>query len=108
MKLTLLFAVFAAFLLAQDTKPLFNGKNLDGWEVIGDGQWTVISGGVLVGQRTADLRKQLVPGGPFSTPPQFNGWVNAQSWLYTTRNDFGEFDLHLEYWTKSHGNSGVS
>lgn len=108
MKFTLLFTTLAMSLLAQDTKPLFNGKNLDGWEVIGDGQWTVISGGVLVGQRTGDLRAKLVPGGPFSTPQEFNGWVNAQSWLYTIRNDFGEFDLHLEYWTKSHGNSGVS
>ena len=87
---------------------LFNGKNLDGWEVIGDGQWTVMSDGTLVGQRTGDLRKLLAPGGGFTTPQQFNAWVNAQSWLYTIRNDFGEFDLHLEYWTKSHGNSGVS
>ena len=28
--------------------------------------------------------------------------------LPITRNDFGEFDLHLEYWTKTSGNSGVS
>src|SRR5690242_1515357 len=108
MKLLLLFATLAASLLAQDMKPLFNGKNLDGWEVIGDGQWTVITGGVLVGQRTADLRALLVPGAKFKTPQEFNAWVNAQSWLYTKRNDFGEFDLHLEYWTKTHGNSGVS
>jgi len=50
----------------------------------------------------------LVPGGPFSTPKQFNDWVNAQSWLYTKRNDFGEFDLHVEYFTKTSGNSGIS
>ena len=34
--------------------------------------------------------------------------MDTQSWLYTRRNDFGEFDLHLEYWTKTTGNSGVS
>ena len=108
MKIPLLILTFTFVLAAADTKPLFNGKNLDGWEVVGDGQWTVMSDGTLVGQRTGDLRKLLAPGGGFTTPQQFNAWVNAQSWLYTVRNDFGEFDLHLEYWTKSHGNSGVS
>jgi hypothetical protein len=108
MKLSLLLATLAASLLAQDMKPLFNGKDLDGWEVIGDGLWTVTSGGVLVGQRTADLRAILAPGAKFTTPQQFSAWVNQQSWLYTKRNDFANFDLHLEYWTKSHGNSGVS
>jgi len=27
---------------AADFKPLFNGKSLDGWEVIGYGRWTVL------------------------------------------------------------------
>ena len=113
MKLRLFLAIagcswFIGTLAAADEKPLFNGKNLDGWEVIGDGQWTVMADGTLLGQRIADLRKMLVPGGPFTTPEQFKGWVDTQSWLYTVRNDFGEFDLHLEYWTKTTGNSGVS
>ena len=64
--------------------------------------------GTLLGQRIGDYRKMFVPGGPFTTPQQFKGWVDTQSWLYTTRNDFGEFDLHVEYWTKTTGNSGVS
>ena len=106
-------AAFALLLLAlpaaaADPQPLFNGKNLDGWEIIGDGQWTVMADGTLLGQRISDLRKMLVPGGPLPTPAQFKGWIDTQSWLYTTRNDFGEFDLHLEYWTKTTGNSGVS
>ena len=50
----------------------------------------------------------FVPGGPLPTPREFKSWVDTQSWLYTTRNDFGEFDLHVEYWTKTTGNSGVS
>ena len=95
-------------LSAAEWKPLFNGKNLDGWEVIGDGQWTVMADGTLLGQRIGDLRKMLVPGGPLATPVQFRSWVDTQSWLYTRREDFGEFDLHLEYWTKTTGNSGVS
>ena len=87
---------FAATLSAADGKPLFNGKNLDGWEVIGDGQWTMMADGTVLGQRIGDLRKMFVPGGPLPTPEQFKGWVDTQSWLYTKRNDFGEFDLYLE------------
>jgi hypothetical protein len=98
-------ALFLAFpLLAADFVPMFNGKNLDGWEVIGDGQWTVMRDGTVVGQRTGDLRKLFAPN---ATPPA-RGWMDNQSWLYTVRNDYGEFDLHLEYWTKTSGNSGVS
>src|SRR5262245_7704512 len=109
MKSVCLVAAFITALCAADRPvPLFNGKNLDGWEVIGDGQWTVLKDGTLVGQRTADLRKLMVPGAQFKTPAEFNGWRDQQSWLYTRRGDFGEFDLHLEYFTKSEGNSGVS
>jgi hypothetical protein len=105
MRLLPLLHLTALITLAAGPQSLFNGKNLDGWEVIGDGQWTVMADGTLVGQRIGDLRKMLIPGGPFSTPAQFSGWVNTQSWLYTKRNDFAEFDLHLEYWTKTSGNS---
>jgi len=104
----LLGLVAAGTMGAADWKPLFNGKNLDGWEVIGDGQWTVLSDGTLVAQRTTNLRTQLVPGGPLPTAADFRRWVDVQSWLYTKRDDFGEFDLHLEYWIRTMGNSGVS
>jgi len=67
---------------------LFNGRNLDGWEVIGDGVWTVMRDGTLLGQRVPAKSQH-------------------QSWLYTTR-EFREFDLRLEYWTRLGGNSGVS
>ncbi len=84
----------AAFLLAfpllspaASTK-LLNGS-LNGWESIGDGLWTVMRDGTLLGQR--DPKK-----------------AEHQAWLYTTKNDFGEFDLHVEWWTKFGGNSGVS
>src|SRR5437773_6445874 len=87
--------LLAGSLAAADWKPLFNGKNLDGWEVIGDGQWTVMADGTLLGQRIGDLRKMLTPGGPLPTPQQFKGWVDTQSWLYTRRSDFGEFDRTL-------------
>ena len=109
MKIACVFAMLAATLGAADrTTSLFNGKNLDGWEIIGDGQWTVLKDGTLVGQRTAYLRKILAPGVQFKTAAEFNGWRDQQSWLYTKRGDFAEFDLHVEYFTKTGGNSGVS
>ena len=76
----------------SQTADLFNRKNLDGWEVMGDGVWTVMKDGTLLGQR--DLAKNA------KTDPN-------QSWLYT-KKEFGEFDLHLEWWTRLGGNSGVS
>jgi hypothetical protein len=82
----LLFAL-ASSALAQ-WKPLFDGKTLDGWEVVGDGKWTVMSGGILLGDRA--------PKGSLH-----------QSWLYT-KQEFGEYDLQLEFWTRLGGNSGVS
>src|SRR5882672_12136260 len=109
MKTVCLFALLASSLGAADQAvPLFNGKNLDGWEIVGDGQWTVLKDGTLVGQRIADLRKVMTPGEQFKTAKEFSSWRDQQSWLYTKRGDFGEFDLHLEYWTKTAGNSGVS
>jgi len=68
---------------------LFNGKNLDGWEVVGEGYWNVLSDGTLVGQR--DPAKA----------------TDHQCWLYT-KKEFGEYDLHVEFWLRRGGNSGVS
>lgn len=62
--------------------------NLDGWEKIGDGLWSVMRDGTLVGQR--DLKK-----------------AENQAWLYT-KKDYADFDLHLDWWTRWGGNSGVS
>lgn len=104
----LILALAAVPMLAQDWKPLFNGRNLDGWEIIGDSQWTVMADGTLLGQRTPDLRKMVGPESPLKTKAEFDLWVHTQSWLYTQRQDFADFDLHLEYWTKTGGNSGVS
>ena len=78
-KTACLLAVFCAATFAADPKPLFNGKNLDGWEIIGDGQWTVMADGTLLGQRITDLRKQFVPGGPLATPAAFKaGWIRSR------------------------------
>lgn len=91
---------------AQGWKPLFDGKTLQGWESLGDGQWTVLADGTLVGQRVWD-RKMLAPGGKFTTPREYQSWLDRQAWLYTTA-EYGNFDLHVEFWTKTTGNSGIS
>lgn len=93
---------------------LFSGENIDQWESVGDGLWSVTRQGDLLGQR--DPRKP-----PFEEP-WLNGlkarlnrsWLNtdfkvvmAQAWLYT-RREFSEYELHLEWWAPNPGNSGVS
>ncbi|HEV2689235.1 MAG TPA: DUF1080 domain-containing protein [Bryobacteraceae bacterium] len=100
-------ALSLATLSAADWKPLFNGKNLDGWEIIGDGVWLVMSDGTLLGERRP-ARTEPIPGAETITRKQYNGWRDQQSWLYTNRNDYAEFDLHVEFWTRVMGNSGVS
>ncbi|MBI3209614.1 MAG: DUF1080 domain-containing protein [Candidatus Solibacter usitatus] len=87
MRWTFLFLLTGLGLSGADETALFNGKNLDGWESVGDGLWSVMRDGVLLGQRP---QKAL-----------------QQAWLYT-KKDFREFDLSLEYWTRDRGNSGVS
>jgi hypothetical protein len=93
----------AAILSAQDWRPLFNGKNLDGWEVRGDSAWTVLKDGSLVGSRPHT--------NPFKTWPlrrdEYRAWFEPQSWLYTSA-EFDQFDLHVEYWIPPGGNSGIS
>jgi hypothetical protein len=102
-KLTI--AMFCAIAVhAAEWKQIFNGKDLTGWEVVGDGIWTVLRDGTLVGQR------DLINNGPrkqWIEREQFRGWLDTQSWLYT-KEEFGEFDLHLEYWLRHGGNSGIS
>ena len=94
--------------LCQQWHDLFNGKSLDGWQVRGEAIWTVMNDGMLLGQRRHDK-----PSSPFADPwpitsKQYQSWLNPQAWLYTDRNDFGEFDLHVEYFIPPQGNSGVS
>ncbi|HLJ15909.1 MAG TPA: DUF1080 domain-containing protein [Bryobacteraceae bacterium] len=72
---------------------LSDGKDLSGWQVVGDSVWTVMHDGTLLGQR--DLSKP---------DPH---WKVNQSWLYTDK-EFHQYDLHVEWWTRLGGNSGVS
>jgi len=99
--------VCALTLPAQSGEKLFNGRNLDGWQVRGEGIWTVLKDGTLLGQRRhASLAKPFPQPFPIDQK-QYASWLNRQAWLYTER-DFGEFDLHVEYFVPPRGNSGVS
>ncbi len=75
---------------AETWVDLMNGKDLTGWEVRGKGVWTVLDGGILLGQ--CDPANPCLP----------------QSWLYTEKEFEGSFDLSLDYWLRLGGNSGVS
>lgn len=101
--LALIFAGVSA--QGGDWVDLFNGKNLEGWEPRGDGVWTVLRDGTLVGQRDPKKIAMLSPW-PASFR-EFTAWANTQAWLYTVK-EFGEFDLRLDYWARFGGNSGIS
>jgi type 1 glutamine amidotransferase len=79
--------------------PLFNAKSLEGWQPRGDCLWSVLPDGTLLGKRTAGTRP--------ADPKEIGRWMGLQAWLYTTA-EYGEFDLHVEYWIPAGGNSGVS
>jgi hypothetical protein len=79
-------ALLAAWSAPAETNLL--NANLDGWEKVGDGLWSVMRDGTLVGQRDLKIAAN-------------------QAWLYT-KKEYGEFDLHAEWWTRWGGNSGVS
>lgn len=76
----------SALLGAERWRPLFNGKDLRGFERVGTARW-VIEGGVLVGASTRDK-----PG---------TGWL-------VTAQEFSDFRLRLKFWISRGGNSGVA
>lgn len=67
------------------TKPLFNGKDLLGWEIYGAGLWHVNKEGNLVCE---------------------SGKEKGYGYL-ATRDYYNDFDLELEFKQVSNGNSGV-
>ena len=69
---------------AQKKVSLFNGKNLDGWEVYGTEKWYV-EDGLLVSE---------------SGPDKEYGYLG-------TEEEFKDFELTLEFKQEANGNSGV-
>jgi hypothetical protein len=71
---------------SKASQPLFNGRNLDGWEAVNAGVWTVEDGQIVVRRKPND------PGG---------GWL-------VTKKDYRDFVLQLKFRPGSNSfNSGV-
>jgi hypothetical protein len=81
--------LLAVLVLVQDGdfRPLFNGKDLDGWKAVGSAPWRV-EDGVLVGGQDGDPKKSGI--------------------LHTTEL-YADFELTLDFMIDEHGkyNSGV-
>ena len=104
MRAAILVLALAPLAAAQEWRPLFNGRNLEGWEPRGDATWHVMRDGTLLGQKSP--RAAFPKEWPLEQK-RFGDWLNTQAWLYTVK-EFDEFDLELEYWVRGEGNSGVS
>jgi sugar phosphate isomerase/epimerase len=70
--------------------PIFSGKDLTGWKQVEGGEW-VIENGVIIGRN----------GVNWSTNPEKSG-----SWL-STRRQYADFRLELQYAINKGGNSGI-
>jgi hypothetical protein len=78
------------------------GKDLSQWESVGDGIWKLTPDGILLGYRpVTDASQAIMQGSSFAA------WKSSQAWLYT-KKEYGEYDLHLDYFVGAPGNSGVS
>lgn len=69
---------------SNDWKPLFNGKNLDGWKIHGTEKWYV-EDGLLICE---------------SGPDKKYGYLS-------TEKNYDDFELELEFLQEADGNSGV-
>jgi 3-keto-disaccharide hydrolase len=76
--------VFMATQARAQTKSLFNGKNLDGWQVHGTEKWYA-ENGELISE---------------SGPDKAYGYLS-------TISDYQDFELTLEFLQEANGNSGV-
>jgi hypothetical protein len=92
MRRILLLSFLSAFSLAAAQSPtpwrdLFNGRDLDTWNQVGSAKWRV-ENGIIVGGQDGDPRR---------------------SGLLTTKEQFKDFELELEFMIDEHGkyNSGV-
>lgn len=103
--ITLVFLTLS--LTAQSSSSLFNGRDLEGWQVVGDGEWKVLADGTIFAQATSGAKAPFGQWPVTLDQKQYMNWRQSQSWLYTVA-EFGEYDLHVEYRTPSGGNSGIS
>ncbi len=105
MKRLLVLALLATPAVGQSWDNLLRG-GLDKWDILGDGIWRLRSDGVLVAHRNPNW-KRMFAGRESITERDFQQWDGVQSWLYT-KKEYEEFDLHLDYFLRTPGNSGIS
>ena len=79
---------------------LFNGRDLTGWKMHAGqpGNWRV-ENGVLLGSDPG-----RTPGRVSVTP---ESQIPQGTFLYSERDDFSDFQLHVEAWVNDGGDSGV-
>jgi hypothetical protein len=64
---------------------LFNGKNLDGWDKVGQSNWRIEDGAIVADKNAA---------------AKGSGFV-------VTKNSYGDFQLRVEFWASDDANSGI-
>ncbi len=74
----------SAHMVAQKAEKLFNGKDLTGWKVYGTEKWYV------------DKGELVCESGP-----------DKQYGYFATEKEYKDFELTLEFFQESNGNSGV-
>ena len=105
MMLVAMLAAAASAATAADWIDLLR-NGLEDWQVLGEGHWRLRSDGVLTATFGHDRQHEL-QGTHDIDRERFLWWSTRQSWLYT-KKDYQEYDLHLEYWVNTPGNSGIS
>lgn len=82
--LALLLLLVSISCFSQKSETLFNGKDLSGWKIYGTEKWYV------------DKGELICESGP-----------DKQYGYFATENEYKDFELTLEFFQESNGNSGV-
>ena len=96
------------FLTESGWRPLLNGKDLDGWQLVDPtkpGKWITTSGVVWGGTLNPGLLTGLPTPGDRIVNTDVEPRGNASN-LYTTEK-FGDIELYVEFMVAAHSNSGV-
>lgn len=95
------------FLLETGWKPLLNGRNLDGWQLVDStkkGQWVVTKAVVWGGTANPTLLTATPGAGDRIVNTGVDPKGNASN-LYTTEK-FGDVEVYVEFMVAAHSNSG--
>jgi hypothetical protein len=96
------------FLVESGWKPLLNGKNLDGWQLMDPtkkGQWVATKGVIWGGTANPALLTALPEPGDRIVNTGVDPRGNASN-IYTTEK-FGDVELYVEFMVAARSNSGV-